>query len=281
VGTVVSSLYSLKDTDNLQGGFFVFGDLSVRQEGTFRLEFILYELKLADRECWMLGRTTSDKFIVYTQKYFPGMAESTFLTRSFSDQGVRLRLRKDSRSVTTRKRNSHAANSMEMARHTQQGQYGVRPGSSNADLSPQNGHNPLSRAGSIHDSGMPTTPITTPIESRGSMGPQGGAFFAEPQQMRADYGPPSGSYGYAGYEDRPAKRSRMDGSSMDPSGHGHHTYEDEYAQYAPAGPRTVPDGTLASPMYPLSTGYPVASVPAMSGLPMPNNNHQNRHYQPW
>ncbi|CAG8828375.1 4721_t:CDS:2, partial [Gigaspora rosea] len=36
-GSVVSSLYHLKDIDNSDAGFFVFPDLSVRMEGTYRL----------------------------------------------------------------------------------------------------------------------------------------------------------------------------------------------------------------------------------------------------
>ena len=59
-GTLVSSLHRLKDLDNtgkamievkylikligIDGGFFVFGDLSVKVEGVFRLSFSLYEL---------------------------------------------------------------------------------------------------------------------------------------------------------------------------------------------------------------------------------------------
>ena len=34
---------------------------------------------------------------VYSHRFFPGMLESTFLSRSFSDQGVRLRVRKEPR----------------------------------------------------------------------------------------------------------------------------------------------------------------------------------------
>ncbi|KAF7722112.1 hypothetical protein EC973_003692 [Apophysomyces ossiformis] len=41
-------------------------------------------------------------FVVYVG--FPGMSESTFLTRSFSDQGVRIRIRKETRVKTTTKR---------------------------------------------------------------------------------------------------------------------------------------------------------------------------------
>ena len=68
-GTVVSSLHRLKDIENqgkyaggisffvawglsgtnpsrgLDGGFFVFGDLSVKTEGEFRLLFDLYEMR--------------------------------------------------------------------------------------------------------------------------------------------------------------------------------------------------------------------------------------------
>lgn len=41
----------------------------------------------------------SDKFAVSPPKSFPGMAESTFLSRSFADQGVKLRIRKEPRTV--------------------------------------------------------------------------------------------------------------------------------------------------------------------------------------
>ncbi|KAL9579841.1 MAG: hypothetical protein Q9212_004862 [Teloschistes hypoglaucus] len=43
-GTLVSSLHRLKDIDNSDGGFFVFGDMSVKVEGQFRLRFILFEM---------------------------------------------------------------------------------------------------------------------------------------------------------------------------------------------------------------------------------------------
>ncbi|CAG8489399.1 7882_t:CDS:2 [Dentiscutata erythropus] len=43
-GSVVSSLYHLKDVDNSDAGFFVFPDLSVRMEGTYRLKLSLFEI---------------------------------------------------------------------------------------------------------------------------------------------------------------------------------------------------------------------------------------------
>ena len=42
--------------------------------------------------CWVMVP-------VYAPKNFPGMSESTFLSRSFGDQGVRLRIRKEPRTI--------------------------------------------------------------------------------------------------------------------------------------------------------------------------------------
>ncbi|CAG8528944.1 8816_t:CDS:2 [Acaulospora morrowiae] len=94
-GTVVSSLHKLKDIDNTDGGFFVFGDISVRVEGRYRLRFSLFEI-IRD-EVVHIQSLMSDVFTVYPPKTFPGMSESTFLSRSFSDQGVRIRIRKEHR----------------------------------------------------------------------------------------------------------------------------------------------------------------------------------------
>lgn len=45
-GSVVSSLYHLKDTEHggIDAGFFVFPDLSVRVEGSYRLKLTLFEV---------------------------------------------------------------------------------------------------------------------------------------------------------------------------------------------------------------------------------------------
>ncbi|KAK0124277.1 hypothetical protein ONS95_009250 [Cadophora gregata] len=104
-GTLVSSLHRLKDTDNYDGAFFVFGDLSVKHEGRFRLQFTLYEMR--GDACSYIKSVTSQSFPVHSTKNFPGMSESTFLTRSFSDQGVRLRLRKEPRTLLRKRGPAH------------------------------------------------------------------------------------------------------------------------------------------------------------------------------
>ncbi|KAK2732830.1 hypothetical protein FQN57_002472 [Myotisia sp. PD_48] len=99
-GTLVSSLHRLKDIDNQDGGFFVFGDLSIRMEGEFRLMFDLYEMRKED--AIYLKSAVSKPFSVLPPKNFPGMSESTFLSRSFADQGVKLRIRKEPRTLLKR-----------------------------------------------------------------------------------------------------------------------------------------------------------------------------------
>ncbi|CRG84753.1 hypothetical protein PISL3812_01956 [Talaromyces islandicus] len=99
-GTLVSSLHRLKDTDNTDGGFFVFGDLSIKVEGNYRLQFTLFEMQKDNVVA--LKSILSDPFSVMLPKSFPGMHESTHLSRSFADQGVKLRIRKEARNVMKR-----------------------------------------------------------------------------------------------------------------------------------------------------------------------------------
>ncbi|KAK4514907.1 Tim44 domain-containing protein [Mucor velutinosus] len=94
-GQTSSSMYKLKDINNHDGGFFVFGDLSVKLEGQFRLKFSMFEISTYGAT--NLKSIYSNVFQVYPSKTFPGVLESTFLSRSFSDQGVRIRIRKEHR----------------------------------------------------------------------------------------------------------------------------------------------------------------------------------------
>lgn len=79
----------------IDGGFFVFGDVSVKLEGQFRLKFSMFEISKFGAT--NLKSIYSNVFQVYPSKSFTGMLESTFLSRSFSDQGVRIRIRKEHR----------------------------------------------------------------------------------------------------------------------------------------------------------------------------------------
>lgn len=186
-GTVVSSLHRLKDTDNQDGAFFVFGDLSVKLEGQFCLQFSLYEMR--DTTCYYIKSIISEQFTVYPGKSWPGMAESTPLTRSFSDQGVRLRLRKEPRALL-RKRGPASEDYQPRHYKTQ-----ARQQSETGDKQ--------SYAGGGHESDE--TPRTTQVDQMGSIryDMQSGVY-----DQRGGYGPHShGSF--SSYPDEhSSKRSR-------------------------------------------------------------------------
>jgi hypothetical protein len=98
-------------------GYFIFPDLSVRHEGRYRLSFALYEeLKEArdmdpeDRQNLEIARlggneahvshrleVKSAPFTVFSAKKFPGLTESTALSRMVAEQGCRVRIRRDVR----------------------------------------------------------------------------------------------------------------------------------------------------------------------------------------
>nr|POE53412.1 developmental and secondary metabolism regulator mve1 [Quercus suber] len=95
-------------------GYFIFPDLSVRHEGKYRLSFSLFEElknpkdfdKVADASQPSNGgdahvthrlEVKSVPFTVFSAKKFPGLAESTSLSRMVAEQGCRVRIRRDVR----------------------------------------------------------------------------------------------------------------------------------------------------------------------------------------
>ena len=102
-----------------EAGYFLFPDLSVRHEGRYRLTFNLYEeTKEEDDKDIISGdnkaanqginpatggsfdfrmEVKSQDFVVYSAKKFPGLTESTALSRVVAEQGCRVRIRRDVR----------------------------------------------------------------------------------------------------------------------------------------------------------------------------------------
>ena len=104
-------------------GYFIFPDLSVRHEGKYRLSFNLYEeLKNPEKDAepdvpvsprsessakpgagkprdfvHFRMEVKSGPFDVFSAKKFPGLAESTLLSRTVNEQGCRVRIRRDVR----------------------------------------------------------------------------------------------------------------------------------------------------------------------------------------
>lgn len=93
-------------------GYFIFPDLSVRHEGKYRLSFALLEnlseVKdldpddpnvIHDGNRFVTNRceVKSAPFTVFSAKKFPGLSESTALSRMVAEQGCRVRIRRDVR----------------------------------------------------------------------------------------------------------------------------------------------------------------------------------------
>ncbi|KDN39948.1 hypothetical protein K437DRAFT_250382, partial [Tilletiaria anomala UBC 951] len=94
-GSCVSCLYHLKDIDGSHQGFFIFPDLSIRVEGRYKLKLCLFET--IGHGVYHCKSIYTAPFNVYTAKRFPGMEESTKLSRAFADQGLKVRVRKNPR----------------------------------------------------------------------------------------------------------------------------------------------------------------------------------------
>ncbi|TPX68300.1 hypothetical protein CcCBS67573_g07217 [Chytriomyces confervae] len=92
-GGLAATCTRLKDLDGVFGSFFVFHDLSVRSSGVYRLKFDLFVMNITGAKMTPIASTCSDVFTVYTPKSFPGILETTALSRCFAKQGVSVRQR--------------------------------------------------------------------------------------------------------------------------------------------------------------------------------------------
>ncbi|KAJ2362169.1 hypothetical protein H4S01_004914 [Coemansia sp. RSA 2610] len=98
VGTTVSNAYLLKDHNDQLNIFFIFHDLSVRTEGQFRLKFQFTIIPSEeDPRAFVESVAWSSVFEVYSAKTFPGMTDSTELSKAFATQGIKITIRKNSR----------------------------------------------------------------------------------------------------------------------------------------------------------------------------------------
>ncbi|KAG1461307.1 hypothetical protein G6F55_003644 [Rhizopus delemar] len=89
IGSLVSSPSLLKDLDNQRSYFFAFSDLSVRLAGQYRLKFSLIHLTRNEIVAFIF----SDPFTVYSAKTYPGMKESSELSKHLAKQGLKLTIR--------------------------------------------------------------------------------------------------------------------------------------------------------------------------------------------
>ena len=106
MGTLVASPFvgvdpeapSSSDEKKRLGCFFIFPDLSCRQNGLHRLRFTLMKVSMPNSseegQGRIAGTIDSDTFEVFSAKDFPGMRASTTLTRELKKQGATVSVKK-------------------------------------------------------------------------------------------------------------------------------------------------------------------------------------------
>ncbi|MCJ1416660.1 hypothetical protein MMC32_002998 [Xylographa parallela] len=102
IGSLCVSAFKLTDPDNTMGIWFILQDLSVRTEGSFRLKMNFVNVgsptspqNLNNGSAPVLASTFSNIFQVFSAKRFPGVIESTGLSKCFATQGIKIPIRKD------------------------------------------------------------------------------------------------------------------------------------------------------------------------------------------
>ncbi|KAK4116384.1 hypothetical protein N656DRAFT_774633 [Canariomyces notabilis] len=102
IGSLAASAFRLTDTQDKIGIWFILQDLSVRTEGCFRLRFSFVNVApnqpnspVNVGKAPVLASVFSDVFQVYSAKKFPGVCESTALSKCFASQGIKIPIRKE------------------------------------------------------------------------------------------------------------------------------------------------------------------------------------------
>ncbi|AEO70400.1 uncharacterized protein THITE_45297 [Thermothielavioides terrestris NRRL 8126] len=104
IGSLAASAFRLQDPQDKIGIWFILQDLSVRTEGCFRLRFSFVNVGAPGQsgsgainvgKAPVLASVFSDVFQVYSAKKFPGVCESTPLSKCFASQGIKIPIRKD------------------------------------------------------------------------------------------------------------------------------------------------------------------------------------------
>ncbi|KAI8333744.1 velvet factor-domain-containing protein [Blakeslea trispora] len=110
VGSSVSSATKLYDLDGKLGIFFIFQDVSLRTEGCFRLRFSLIDVASPYSQSVntasvsrVLKMVQTEPFMVYTAKKFPGVVQSTPLSKCFASQGIKIPIRREKNDVSKKR----------------------------------------------------------------------------------------------------------------------------------------------------------------------------------
>ncbi|KAI9289924.1 velvet factor-domain-containing protein [Umbelopsis sp. AD052] len=100
MGSLIANAIQLENPQKTTGIYFVFPDLSVRSEGKYTLKFMFFDLAVGEpltMSTKVQAEVYTQSFTVYSAKKFPGMTESTELSKCFARQGIKIPIRKESR----------------------------------------------------------------------------------------------------------------------------------------------------------------------------------------
>ncbi|KAF9200315.1 hypothetical protein BGZ49_009469 [Haplosporangium sp. Z 27] len=104
MGSLVVSPILLNNPEGVPGWYFSFPDLSIRTEGVYTLKFSLMRFGSFDflssdggHASTLVAEEISEPFTVFSAKKFPGMTESTELSKAFAKQGLKIPIRNDLR----------------------------------------------------------------------------------------------------------------------------------------------------------------------------------------
>lgn len=263
-------------------GYFIFPDLSVRHEGKYRLSFALYEELKDPKDMDPDDRSAmgalpqngvdahvshrlevkSSPFVVFSAKKFPGLSESTALSRMVAEQGCRVRIRRD---VRMRRRENKGGKdwdeydeeaTYEQARRTATpDNYSQQPGMPTPNAVHDGSDRPRSVSNASNASFVP--PRRPSIDDMAQSYQANNTY----QQM-----PPPQSTGY---------------SQMPPYGSSQNPYQSQFAPPQPAAPLMQPPQTPYSQTPQAQNSYPSQSGMHMgqSYSYMPNQNYQQSHYE--
>ncbi|KAJ3302736.1 hypothetical protein HDV03_004621 [Kappamyces sp. JEL0829] len=294
-GSIASCVYHLKDpeNDNQFGAFFVFPDIAIRQEGKFRLRISLFKISggtedpiNAPSKVLLLKSVDTQPFQVYSVKTFPPLLPSSALSRSFADQGLKLRLRKSPKYLECR------LNCRDAKREDEDSSDNDSPPNVSGSTVEQKRRatNPAPESRRDHYSAPPPHPyyppysrppphyygapyVPSPVSSYPSASPAtAGPYSAGYPPYPYPYPPPGSHYEDYGRHAYPPPPGYPQSHERPPP--GPHSYYDPYHHYPPHYARPPP-GSRPYPgqdMYPPSSSGPsVSPRDDPSGKPSPRS----------
>ncbi|KXL44486.1 hypothetical protein M433DRAFT_160594 [Acidomyces richmondensis BFW] len=276
-------------------GYFIFPDLSVRHEGKYRLSFSLYE-ELKDAKdndktddpsrpptpgnAHVIHRleVKSRPFMVYSAKKFPGLTESTSLSRIVAEQGCRVRIRRDVR-MRRRDNKKSGPDWDDYEEATAEARARVSATPDPTVYAPHPFMDPIGRPRSASNASHHSLP--NPLSRRPSMQEmaQGyhGSLGAAPHTPQNGFGPtppygpsPTTQYTQTPYMQQPPPPPPMMQPPPPPSQYNpQHNYAPPHPMAAPAppqpgyyndyGPPALPSSSGQAPYHHPSNGYDSAS----------------------